>query len=197
MKYLKKIFEADTNFDPNIPENWKIYDLESAIDEYNRLLSNDKIWKEHYKKFKIEYYGKSYNIEKNKLKLLNDLSNFAENRLQEIKKERVEDIDLIKDLVINYLEDCESFSQQDLNVTGKFEEYVYTYIIGLTFTKKCMEDRKDVDRNFQITENEVLDYWENIIQLFKVLKSYGFKSNIRYYQTNGVEMKIIVKRDEN
>jgi hypothetical protein len=213
MKYLKKIFEADTNFDPNIPENWTIYGLQSAIDaldEYNRLLSNDKIWKEHYNKFKTEYdlisddefekWKKGddlKSLEKNKLKLLNDIINFGENRLKEIKIERQEDIDLIKDLVINYLEDCESFSQQDLNVTGKFEEYVYTYIISLTFTKKCMKDRRDVDRNFQITENEVLDYWENIIQLFKVLKSYGFKSNIRYYQTNGVEMKIIVKRDEN
>ena len=47
MKYLKKIFEADTDFDPNVPElsrllgNWNITNLQSAIDEYNRLLAKD------------------------------------------------------------------------------------------------------------------------------------------------------------
>jgi hypothetical protein len=43
-----------------------------------------------------------------------------------------------------------------------------------------------------------MDYWGNLIDLFKVLKSNGFESNIRYYQPNVVEMKIIIERkDEN
>ena len=60
-----------------------------------------------------------------------------------------------------------------------------------------MKDRRGDDRNFRITENEIMDYWENLINLFKVLKSYGFESNIRYYQPSGVEMKItIVRKNE-
>lgn len=206
MKYLKRIFEADTNFDPNIPENWTIYDLQSAIDEYNRLLSNDKIWKEHYNKFKTEYdlisddefekWKKGddlKSLEKNKLKLLNDISNFGENRLKEIKKEKEEDMELIKDLAINYLEDCESFNSEDFKVKSKsFNEIE----LGLPFSKKCMKNRKTND-GFFIKENEILDYWENIIQLFKVLRSNGFESNISFYQTNGVEIRITIKRYEN
>lgn len=210
MKYLKKIFEDIDDFDPSIPENWKIRDLESAIDEYDKLLSNDKIWKDHYIKFKDEYSkmnddefeewkkGKVLKdfLEK-RLKVLNDLNNFAEKRLKEVKREKEEDIELIKDLVTNYLEDCESFYHQDTKVTGKFEEYSYIYTISLSFTKKCLSDRRGFDRNFRITENEIMDYWENLINLFKVLKSNGFESNIRYYQPNGVEMKITIqKRDE-
>ena len=196
MKYLKRIFEAtkmlkDTNFDPNIPENWTIHDLQCAIDEYNRLLSNDKIWKNFYNN--IDFKSKSYSGTMAKLDLLNKICEFGENRLKEIKKEKEEDMELIKDLAINYLEDCESFNSEDFKVKSKsFNEIE----LELPFSTKCMKNRKTND-GFIIKENEILDYWENIIQLFKVLRSNGFESNISFYQTNGVEIRITIKRYEN
>ena len=190
MKYLKKIFEDIDDFDdPSVPENWTIYDLQSAIDEYNRLLIKDEVWKNFYNNidFKIRFTIMS------KLHLLNKICEFGENRLKEIKKEKEEDMELIKDLAINYLEDCESFNSEDFKVKSKsFNEIE----LELPFSTKCMKNRKTNDR-FIIRENEILDYWENIIQLFKVLRSNGFESNISFYQTNGVEIRIIIKRYEN
>ena len=202
MKYLKKIFEADTDFDPNVPElsrllgNWNITNLQSAIDEYNRLLAKDEVWNNFYSKIDLEF-EKQLSDSKNP-KFLNDICEFGENRLKEIKKEKEEDLQLVKDLVTDYLEDCESISPEEFKVKGINTTLGYEIELTLVFSKKCMKDRRGLDRIFRITENEIMDYWEKIIQLFKVLKSNGFESNIRYYQPNGVEMKIIIqKRDEN
>ena len=200
MKYLKKIFEAD--IDPNVPElsrllgNWNISNLQSAIDAYNRLLAKDEVWNNFYNKIDLEFEKK---LSDNKdPKFLNDICEFGENRLKEIRKEKEEDIQLVKDLVIDYLEDCKSFDSEEFKVRGIQKVSGYEIELTLVFLKKCMEDRRGVDREFRITENEIMDYWENLIDLFKVLKSNGFESNIRYYQPNGVEMKIIIqKRDEN
>jgi len=200
MKYLKKIFEAD--IDPNVPElsrllgNWNITSLQSAIDEYNRLLAKDEVWNNFYNKIDLEFEKK---LSDNKdPKFLNDICEFGENRLKEIRKEKEEDIQLVKDLVIDYLEDCKSFDPGEFKVRGIQKGSGYEIELTLVFLNKCMEDRRGVDREFRITENEIMDYWENLIDLFKVLKSNGFESNIRYYQPNGVEMKIIIqKRDEN
>lgn len=200
MKYLKKIFEAD--IDPNVPElsrllgNWNISNLQSAIDAYNRLLAKDEVWNNFYNKIDLEFEKK---LSDNKdPKFLNDICEFGENRLKEIRKEKEEDIQLVKDLVIDYLEDCKSFDPGEFKVRGIQKVSGYEIELTLVFLKKCMEDRRGVDREFRITENEIMDYWENLIDLFKVLKSNGFESNIRYYQPNGVEMKIIIqKRDEN
>ena len=200
MKYLKKIFEAD--IDPNVPElsrllgNWNITSLQSAIDAYNRLLDKDEVWNNFYSKIDLEFEKK---LSDNKdPKFLNDICEFGENRLKEIRKEKEEDIQLVKDLVIDYLEDCKSFDPGEFKVRGIQKGSGYEIELTLVFLKKCMEDRRGVDREFRITENEIMDYWENLIDLFKVLKSNGFESNIRYYQPNGVEMKIIIqKRDEN
>ena len=200
MKYLKKIFEAD--IDPNVPElsrllgNWNISNLQSAIDAYNRLLAKDEVWNNFYNKIDLEFEKK---LSDNKdPKFLNDICEFGENRLKEIRKEKEEDIQLVKDLVIDYLEDCKSFDPEEFKVRGIQKVSGYEIELTLVFLKKCMEDRRGVDREFRITENEIMDYWENLIDLFKVLKSNGFESNIRYYQPNGVEMKIIIqKRDEN
>lgn len=202
MKYLKKIFEADTDFDPNVPElsrllgNWNITNLQSAIDEYNRLLAKDEVWNNFYSKIDLEFEKKL--SDSKDPKFLNDICEFGENRLKEIKKEKEEDLQLVKDLVTDYLEDCESISPEEFKVKGINTTLGYEIELTLVFSKKCMKDRRGVDRIFRITENEIMDYWEKIIQLFKVLKSNGFESNIRYYQPNGVEMKIIIqKRDEN
>ena len=191
MRYLKKIFEDIDDFDPSVPENWTRYDLQSAIDEYNRLLIKDEVWKNFYHKID------RYDLKSKDLKFLNDICEFAENRLKEIKKEKEEDLELVKDLVINYLEDCESINSDEFKVKGVNTTIGYEIELTLVFSKKCMKDRRGDDRNFRITENEIMDYWENLINLFKVLKSYGFESNIRYYQPSGVEMKItIVRKNE-
>ena len=200
MKYLKKIFEAD--IDQNVPElsrllgNWNISNLQSAIDAYNRLLAKDEVWNNFYNKIDLEFEKK---LSDNKdPKFLNDICEFGENRLKEIRKEKEEDIQLVKDLVIDYLEDCKSFDPEEFKVRGIQKVSGYEIELTLVFSKKCMKDRRGVDRIFRITENEIMDYWEKLIDLFKVLKSNGFESNIRYYQPNGVEMKIIIqKRDEN
>lgn len=200
MKYLKKIFEAD--IEPNVPElsrllgNWNISNLQSAIDAYNRLLAKDEVWNNFYNKIDLEFEKK---LSDNKYpKFLNDICEFGENRLKEIKIEKEEDIQLVKDLVIDYLEDCKSFDPGEFKIRGIQKRSGYDIELTLVFLKKCMEDRRGVDREFRITENEIMDYWENLIDLFKVLKSNGFESNIRYYQPSGVEMKIIIQnRDEN
>jgi hypothetical protein len=185
MKYLKKIFEADKNTYVNYAQS----NLQSAIDAYNGLLSKDEVWNNFYNKIDLENKDP---------KFLNDICEFGENRLKEIKKEKEEDLQLVKDLVTDYLEDCESISPEEFKVKGINTTLGYEIELTLVFSKKCMKDRRGVDRIFRITENEIMDYWEKIIQLFKVLKSNGFESNIRYYQPNGVEMKIIIqKRDEN
>jgi len=183
MKYLKKIFEADQS------------NLQSAIDAYNGLLSKDEVWNNFYNKIDLENKDP---------KFLNDICEFGENRLKEIRKEKEEDIQLVKDLAIDYLEDCKSFDPGEFKIRGIQKGSGYEIELTLVFLNKCMVDRQGPDINshhptrFRIKENEIMDYWENLIDLFKVLKSNGFESDIRYYQPSGVEMKIIIqKRDEN
>jgi hypothetical protein len=200
MKYLKKIFEEDSKAETAAAffasRRLQLAYL-SAIDEYNSLLVKDEVWNNFYSKIDLELEKKlSDNINP---KILNDIIEFAENRLKEIKKEKEEDIQLVKDLAIDYLEDCKSFDPGEFKVRGGFQkESGYEIELTLVFLNKCMVDRRGPDRNFRITENEIMDYWEKLIDLFKVLKSNGFESNIRYYQPSGGEMKIIIqKRDEN
>lgn len=186
MKYLRKIFEADKN----TYVNYDLSNLQNAIDEYNRLLIKDEVWKNFYHKID------RYDLKSKDPKFLNDICEFGENRLKEIKIEKEEDLQLVKDLVIDYLEDCKSFDSGEFKVRGIQKVSGYEIELTLVFLKKCMKDRRGVDREFRITENEIMDYWEKIIQLFKVFKSNGFESNIRYYQPNGVEIKIIIQRYE-
>jgi len=169
MKYLKKVFEAD--IDPNVPElsrltgNWNITSLQSAIDAYNRLLAKDEVWNNFYNKIDLENKDP---------KFLNDICEFGENRLKEIRKEKEEDIQLVKDLVIDYLEDCKSFDPGEFKVRGIQKRSGYEIELTLVFLNKCMEDRRvnkeDYNVDFHITENEIMDYWENLIDLIKVLK---------------------------
>ena len=169
MKYLKKIFEAD--IDPNVPElsrllgNWNIANLQSAIDAYKRLLIKDEVWNNFYNKIDLENKDP---------KFLNDICEFGENRLKEIRKEKEEDIQLVKDLVIDYLEDCKSFDPGEFKVRGIQKRSGYEIELTLVFLNKCMEDRRvnkeDYNVDFHITENEIMDYWENLIDLIKVLK---------------------------
>jgi len=176
MKYIQSIFEK---LDKTRNQ------IQYAIDEYNRLLIRDEVWNNFYNKIDLENKDP---------KFLNDICEFGENRLKEIKKEKEEDLQLVKDLVTDYLEDCESINSEELRIRGAQRGSGYEIELTIAFSKKCIKDRKRVDRDFQITENEIMDYWENLINLFKVLKSNGFESNIRYYQPNGVEMKITIER---
>ena len=116
-------------------------------------------------------------------------------KFNESSEDEKVDLQLVKDLVTNYLEDCKSFASTRVDYTTEISKQITLTIV---FSNKCIKDRKDTFRNFRITENEIMDYWENLIDLFKVLKSNGFESNIRYYQPTGIEMKIIIERkDEN
>ena len=130
MRYLKKIFEDIDDFDPSVPENWTRYDLQSAIDEYNRLLIKDEVWKNFYHKIDRSLPGFP-------LKFLNDICEFGENRLKEIKKEKEEDLELIKDLVINYLEDCESINSDEFKVKGVNTTIGYEIELTLVFSKNA------------------------------------------------------------
>jgi len=114
-------------------------------------------------------------------------------KFNESNEDEKEDLQLVKDLVKNYLEDCKSFDSTIVNYTTEISKQI---TLTIAFSNKCIKDRKDIFRNFRITENEIMDYWENLIDLFKVLKSNGFESNIRYYQPNGVEMKITIERKD-
>jgi hypothetical protein len=116
-------------------------------------------------------------------------------KFNESSEDEKMDLQLVKDLVTNYLEDCKSFASTRVDYTTEISKQITLIIV---FSNKCIQDRKNIFRDFRITENEIMDYWENLIDLFKVLKSNGFESNISYYQPTGVNMKIIIERkDEN
>jgi len=113
-----------------------------------------------------------------------------------------EDLQLVKDLSINYLEDCGSFDSFEVGLTkmplqrmnmGGFIPGMMT--LDIEFSDKCYQNRKDKTGVFRrITESEMLDYWQNILELVKALKSYGFESNIEKYDPNSTNLQIIIHR---
>lgn len=184
MKYLKKIFENDNS----------IRMLLNAIDAYNDLLKNDKIWQDYYKDF--ENWRKSSNDSRGK-EFLEEVIKFAEKRIEEIKAEFQKDLDFVKDLYLNYLDDCESFS--DYSIRRMSLDYEYMIELRITFSERTLKNRRHYEPSvsYKITNNEVLDYWKNIYDFFIVLKSYGYLPRIDYYQPNGGQMVIIISKDEN
>lgn len=196
MKHINKIFEFESldfiirNRDEARRQSKlseEVKTRQDLINSYNNMLIRDQVWKDFY--HKIEGYdlkGKNPNF-------LDKVIEFAKKRIVEIEKEDEENLQLVKDLAIDYLEDCESFGSINTSYLNKLSNEI---LIKIEFSKKCIYDRKSNFNSFRILEGEVLEYWESIIQLFKVLKSNGFNSSIRYYQPNGVEMLIIVRKNE-
>jgi hypothetical protein len=216
MKYLKKIFENSTD------------KLLAYIEDYDDILQKDKIWKKHYTIFNAKYdnindeefenwkkrdlkdlisnitddiAGKINSGEEEKLTLLNNTIKFAKNRIEEIKKDCENDIEIIKDIYLNYLEDCISFSDYSIYRNKSELNTFYPYLIELklVFSKETLKNRKDGQPDgFKITSDEIMDYWKPIYDFFTVLESNEYIPKIKFYQPNGVEMTIIIqKQNEN
>lgn len=182
MKYLKKIFENDNS----------IRMLLNAIDAYNDRLIKDKEWKKYYQE--VQDWRKSDSKDTD---FLEEVIKFAEKRIEEIKAEFQKDIDFVKDLYLNYLEDCQSFSDYLIrrisDSVSDDGEYGYLIELKLTFSKESLQKRKYMKpEGYKITCDEVLDYWKNIYDFFVVLESNEYIPRIKYYQPNGVEFIIII-----
>ncbi len=181
MKYLKKIFENDNS----------IRNLLNAIDAYNDRLIKDKEWKKYYQE--VQDWRKS---DSKDTEFLEEVIKFAEKRIEEIKAEFQKDIDFVKDLYLNYLEDCQSFSDYLIRrISEEYgcQEYGYLIELKLTFSKESLKKRKYMKpEGYKITCDEVLDYWKNIYDFFVVLESNGYIPRIKYYQPTGVELIIII-----
>jgi hypothetical protein len=184
MKYLRKIFE-----------NSKIEALIDAVEEYNKVLKKDNIWKNYLNIKDI----KSLSIEE-----LEEVLKFAENRWEETKKEFEENIQEVKDIYLSYLEDCESISDYSIkrlsnhyyNEKTHESEWVDLIELKLIFSEATIKERKNNQAKvFKITSDEVFDYWKNIYDFFSVLKSNGYEPSIKYYQVNGVEMIILINKE--
>ncbi len=196
MKYLKRIFE-----------NNEIESLLGAVEEYNILLYNDDIWKNYFKNVK--------DIKSRSKEELDEILKFAENRWEELKKEFEESIQEVKDIYLSYLEDCQSISDYSIerlsnayyNEQTHRNTYLHLIELKLKFSQKTIEERKKSGSSikpghspfapvFKITSDEVFDYWKNIYDFFSVLKSNGYEPCIKYYQQNGVEMIILISKNE-
>ena len=181
MKYLKKIFENDNS----------IRMLLNAIDAYNDMLIKDKEWEKYYQE--VQDWRKSDSKDTD---FLEEVIKFAEKRIEEIKAEFQKDLDFVKDLYLNYLEDCQSFSDYLIRRISEDNEYLIE--LKLTFSKESLRKRKYMkstpfpEEVYKITCDEVLDYWKNIYDFFVVLESNGYIPRIKYYQPNGVEFIIII-----
>jgi len=192
MKYLKKIFE-----------NSKIEALIDAVEEYNKVLKQDNIWKNYLNNIKDI---KSLSIEE-----LEEVLKFADDRWEEIKKGFEENIQEVKDIYLSYLEDCKSISDYSIKRLSKSyynektneSEWVDLIELKLIFSETTIKERKRSGSSikaehspfapvFKITSDEVFDYWKNIYDFFSVLKSNGYEPSIKYYQVDGVEMIILI-----
>lgn len=176
MKHLKKMFENIDSFNT----------LLNAIDWYNDRLIKDKEWQNYYQKFQDWRKSDSKDTD-----FLEEVIKFAEKRIEEIKAEFQKDLDFVKDLYLNYLEDCQSFSDYLIRRVSDDNEYLIE--LKLTFSKESLRKRKYMKpEGYKITCDEVLDYWKNIYDFFVVLESNGYIPRIKYYQPNGVEFIIII-----
>lgn len=197
MKYLKKIFEAT---DADMARN-SIYSkrLISSIEAYNDRLLKDNVWQEHYKDF--INWRKDY-TDKRSFDYLKELTEIAQKRIDEIKIEFENNMDFIKDLYLNYLENCKSFSEYSLlrvaHGIDSDSEYGYYVLLTLVFSKETLKNRKNRQpEGFKFTSDEIMDYWKPICDFFTVLESNGYTPRITYYQPNGVELKILIGKNEN
>jgi hypothetical protein len=202
MKYLKKIFEnesldSDDQFMSrhSITSDKKI----NVIEAYNDRLLNDKIWQEHYKDFLN--WRKDYE-DKRSFEYLEELIEIAEKRIKEIKTEFQNNIDLINDLYLNYLEDCKSFSDYSIIIksgdVSDDSEYGYYIELTLIFSNETLNNRKiGQPVGFKLTSDEIMDYWKAIYEFFTVLESNNYTPRITNYNTKGEEMKILIGKNEN
>jgi len=196
MKYLKKIFE-----------NSKIEALIDAVEEYNKVLKQDNIWKNYlfyivFRSLKSSKKGNNIkDIKSLSIEELEEVLKFADDRWEEIKKEFEENIQEVKDIYLSYLEDCKSISDYSIkrlsnsyyNEQTNESEWVDLIELKLIFSKTTIKERKRSGSSiFKITSDEVFDYWKNIYDFFSVLKSNGYEPSIKYYQVNGVEMIILI-----
>ena len=196
MKYLRKIFEEGRNPMYGVKSVDNVKDqLIDTIDEYNRVLKKDDIWR--------NYFNKIKDIKSRSKEELSEILEFAENRWEEIKKEFEENIQEIKDIYLSYLEDCKSISDYSIkrmsnsyyNEQTHESEWVDLIELKLIFSEKTIKERKNNQAKvFKITSDEVFDYWKNIYDFFSVLKSNGYEPSIKYYQVNGVEMIILINK---
>ena len=196
MKYLRKIFEEGRNPMYGVKSVDNVKDqLIDTIDEYNRVLKKDDIWR--------NYFNKIKDIKSRSKEELSEILEFAENRWEEIKKEFEENIQEIKDIYLSYLEDCKSISDYSIkrmsnsyyNEHTHESEWVDLIELKLIFSEKTIKERKNNQAKvFKITSDEVFDYWKNIYDFFSVLKSNGYEPSIKYYQVNGVEMIILINK---
>lgn len=113
-----------------------------------------------------------------------------------------EDIQLVKDLSLNYLEDCESFEKFEVSLAKMPLQRIKMgglipgmMTLDIEFSDKCYQNRKDKTGVFaRITESEILDYWQRILELVQALKSNGFESNIEKYDPNSSNLQINIHR---
>jgi hypothetical protein len=184
MKYLKRIFE-----------NSEIESLLYSLEEYNKLLYKDDIWKNYFKNIK--------DIKSKSREDLDEILKFAENRWEEVKKEIEENIQEVKDIYLSYLEDSKSISDYSIKrLSNVFyndqtleSNYLHLIELKLIFSNKTIEERtqgSEGRKAFSITSDEVFDYWKSIYDFFSVLKSNSYEPCIKYYQQNGVEMIILI-----
>ena len=168
-----------------------------VIEEYNKILKQDNIWKNYSKNFKD---FKSLSIDE-----LSEILGFAENRWEEIKKKLEENIQEVKDIYLTYLEDCKSISDYSIKrvsnsyyneQTGE-TEWLDLIELKLIFSETTIKERKNNQTKvFKIPSEEVFDYWKNIYDFFSVLKSNGYDPSIKYYQVNGTTMIILIDKNE-
>ena len=197
MRYLKKIFEEGRNPMYGVKSVDTVKDqLIDTIDEYNRVLKKDDIWK--------NYFDKIKDVKSRSKEELSEILEFAENRWEEIKKEFEENIQEVKDIYLSYLEDCKSISDYSIkrlsnshyNEQTHESEWIDLIELRLVFSETTIKERKNNQAKvFKITSDEVFDYWKNIYDFFSVLKSNGYEPSIKYYQVNGVEMIILINKE--
>lgn len=110
-----------------------------------------------------------------------------------------EDMNLIKD-IMSSLEMSENIDQ--VKVIPHFNTDIMErqdqwcgYMVKIIFSKLCMSKRGNAS-GYSFSSDEIIDYWKDIVDNIKTIKSHGFDCSISFYQPNGVEMTMKIFRTE-
>lgn len=189
MNHLKTIFEE---FDDD--KSQELQDLQDEINRYNAILIDDDQWKNYYHKID-NYYQKSREDEK----LLQDIIDFAVDRIEELKEEKKELIEDIKAYVVNLKEDCDEFIDEftfnHIHTLEDIKEDINVRLkITLEFTDKLMTNRKALG-NYRFYSLEILEFWPHMVSFTQAIKNLGLGMNISY-NPQMVSMTILIYSDE-
>ena len=182
MKHLKS-FNEEVKFEWE--ENPECVRLQNEINEFNKKLINDEVWKDFYHHIPL-YYQKQKDP-----KFLESIIEFAKKRIEDIEKEKVELQKDIKDIFQDFEDDVDFIKK--INYAWTKGKQINETNFDLWVEIHLNDDVEDINYfgllpYYTPFANE--NVWKNLSIIAERVKSYGLECFINYTVSKKINLRI-------